>query len=374
MYKRIKTSLYIGISLLMASTAAGAQDVISTKGAGSTAAEPLFNLWSHAYAKVTGKKIHYNANGSSNGIEVLKDGNADFAITDIALPHENLIKDRLIQMPIAVSGVVPIFNLPGVKNAGLKLNSDLLAKIFTRQIKSWNSPQISVLNPGVSLPNQSIIVIAREDKSGTTYNFSGYLSNSNAEWATSMGTDYALKWDSEVIKVKGSRSVASLIKKTPYSISYIDFTFAVQEKLAFAALLNRSGKYVTPSSDTFTSSINSSQWVSTKKFNDSILNVKGDNSWPITYASFVVFKKEVVNVEPTIEALKFFTWDLMYGDRSLASVELTPLPTFLQAKAFRDMMMITTKEGNALQWSPVLSAKSISLANVGDGNGSSKAN
>lgn len=343
---------HISLGLLLASLQAIAfADPIS--GAGSSAAKPLYETWATAYQEKTSTALAYQPVGSSGGIKKIKEKTVDFGASDVAMSAEDLQANQLIQFPSAISGVVPIINLPGIKSGELKLSGEILAGIFSHQITRWNDAAIIALNPNATLPKAAIQVIARLDGSGTTYNFTDYLSRINPEWKAAFGANFLIKWPVEVQQVKGSSGIVAAVKQTSNSISYVDYNYVIQDKLTYVQLKNADGNFVNPKPANFEAALNHSRWKSQSDFNDMLTDKAGQNSWPITMGTFVIMPKISSAPEKTIAALKFFSWGFMQGDHYVNSLDFVHLPDSVQAKIFKQMMSIRDNKGNPLNWSPM---------------------
>lgn len=324
----------------------------TTNGVGSSAAAPLYNKWAEAYSKKTGSTLDYQAAGSSAGIKQIKARSVDFGASDVALTMSDLKKEKLIQFPSAISGVVPVVNLPSIKTGELKLNGELLADIFSRSIIFWDDAAIIKLNPNQRLPHKTIAVIVRQDGSGTTYNFTDYLSKISPSWAAKYGKNFTIKWHSDLIQIKGSSGISAGVEKTPYSISYIDYNYVLKDKLNYAVMKNREGRFVPPSASAFEAALNNSEWKSRGNFEQMLTDRPGNNSWPITMGTFVILPLNAQNPEKAIAVLKFFTWSFMNGDYLVNTVDLVRLPDSVQARIYREMTTVTDTLGKPLQWSP----------------------
>lgn len=322
-------------------------------GAGSSAAQPLYHAWATAYIQKNAGEISYEPIGSSGGIKKIKEKLVDFGASDIAMNAEDLEKFQFIQFPSAISGIVPVINLPGFKSGELKLTGLILAGIFSHQITKWNDDAIAALNPTLTLPKSTIVAIARVDGSGSTYTFTDYLSRIAPSWKANFGANFIIKWPAEVQQIKGSTGIAALVKRTPYSISYIDYNYVIQERLSFVQLKNSDGNFVTPTPATFESALNHSTWKTLGKFNEMLTDKSGASSWPITMGTFVIMPRVTTNNDKTIAVLKFFSWGFMQGDRYVNGLDFVHLPDAVQAKVFKQMTMITDSHGNHLNWSPL---------------------
>ena len=324
---------------------------IELKGAGSSAAAPLYRIWGEAYSKTNSNTLSYEPSGSSSGIKKIKESSVDFGASDVALPQADLKKFKLIQFPSAISGVVVIVNLPGIRSGDLHLNGDVIAKIFSGQIEEWNDPAIAALNPGVKLPSKTIQPFVRQDGSGTTYNFTDYLSKISKTWQTTFGKNFTINWNSKFTQVKGSSSISAAVRKTPYAISYIDYNYVVQDKLEVAQIQNHDGRYVMPSAEGFSAALAASSWKTQGTFEEMLTDKSGPKSWPITMGTFIITQQAAKNVETATATLKFFTWAFMNGDRFVNNVDFVRLPDALQARVFKEMTTVTDTVGKPLNWS-----------------------
>jgi len=320
-------------------------------GSGSSAAQPLYSLWADAYKKNPTVSINYRPIGSAGGIKQIKAREVDFGASDVALPASELALNKLVQFPSAISGVVPVINLPGLKEGELKLNGDILVGIFSLTISKWNDPAIAALNPGLILPKTDIIPIVRLDGSGTTYNFTDYLSTISPIWRTTLGTNFLIQWSKKILQVKGSSNIASTLKTTPGSISYIDYNYVVQEKLNYCQLQNSAGKFIRPNPASFTSALNNSRWKSHSDFSQTLSNKPGAASWPITMGTFIILPAIASNSSRAIASIQFFVWGFMQGDRYVNNLDLVHIPDQIQAKIFKTMTEITDQKGHPLNWS-----------------------
>ena len=321
------------------------------KGAGSSAAAPLYQKWADAYAKKGTATIDYQASGSSAGIKKIKENSVDFGASDVALPAADLKKSHLIQFPSAVSGVVIVVNLPGYKASEVRMNGELLSAIFAGHITQWNDPALAALNPSLHLPAKPIDVIVRQDGSGTTYNLTDYLSRVSKEWQSAFGKNFTIAWNSRLTQVKGSSAISAAIRKTPYSIGYIDYNYVVQDKLDAVLLQNHDGKFLLPTAETFSAALNNSGWKTQANFEEMLTDKAGLKSWPITMGTFIILPQAAANPEKMTSTLKFLTWAFMNGDHLVNSVDFVRLPDALQARAFKEMMTVTDSKGVPLNWS-----------------------
>jgi len=219
-------------------------------GAGASFIYPVMSKWSADYAKASGKQVNYQSIGSGGGIAQIKAGTVDFGSSDAPLTPEELAKFGLAQFPSVIGGVVPVINVPGVPSGALKLDGALLADIFLGKVKAWDDPRIVALNGGVKLPSKKITVVHRSDGSGTTFNFVNYLSKVSGDWKAKVGEGTSVKWPTG-IGGKGNEGVAAYVKQIKGGIGYVELSYALQNKMAYARLKNAAGNYVLPSDETF---------------------------------------------------------------------------------------------------------------------------
>ncbi len=216
-------------------------------GAGSTFVYPLFSKQFSEYNKKTGLKINYQSIGSGGGILQLTNKTVDFGDSDAPLNEEQAQKMGVpvLHIPMCSGAVVISYNLPEVKDT-LKLSPEVLADIFLGKISKWNDAKITALNPSVTLPGNSIVIAHRSDGSGTSNIFTDYLSKVSSEWKSKVGKGSSVNWPVG-LGGKGNEGVAGLVKQTPGAIGYIELAYAIQNKMAFAQIKNKSGNFITPS-------------------------------------------------------------------------------------------------------------------------------
>ena len=306
-------------------TAAHATDIT---GAGSTFVYPVLSKWSAAYASKTGNHVNYQSIGSGGGIAQIKAGTVDFGASDKPLPSKELAQSGLGQFPVVIGGIVPVMNVPGVRAGELKLDGAILAGIFLGQIKDWNDPAIAALNLGLKLPNARIAVVHRSDGSGTTFNFTNYLSKVSPAWKTKVGEGTAVQWPTG-IGGKGNEGVAAYVKQIKGSMGYVEYAYALQNKMAYALLKNSSGKYVRPNLDSFAAAAATANWAAAKDFNLVMTNASGEQAFPIAATTWVIMYKHPKNVERSKLAFDFFRWSLEHGQEQAKSLDYVPLPNSL---------------------------------------------
>nr|WP_256452133.1 phosphate ABC transporter substrate-binding protein PstS [Luteibacter aegosomatis] len=309
----------------------GAAQATDITGAGSSFVYPVLSKWAATYAETSGNKINYQSVGSGAGIAQIKEGTIDFGASDAPMSGEDLAKFGLGQFPSVVGGIVPVVNLQGVKAGELKLTGDVLAKIYMGQIAMWNDPAIAALNPGLKLTSTKITVVHRSDGSGTSFNFTNYLSKVSPEWASKVKFGTAVEWPAGV-GGKGNEGVAQYVRQIPGSIGYVEYAYAKKNAIAFAQMQNAAGKWVQPTAETFGAAAATADWASAKDFNVIMTNASGEQAWPITATTWIIMYKKSKNPSHSKVAFDFFKNALEKGQPAAASLDYVALPDSLVKK------------------------------------------
>jgi len=307
---------------LASAVPAGAANIT---GAGATFPYPIYSKWAEAYRAKTGVGLNYQSIGSGGGIKQILARTVDFGASDAPLEPAQLEKDSLVQFPMVMGGVVPVVNIEGIKPGALRLSGAVLADIYLGKISKWNAPAIAALNPGVKLPDQDITVVARSDGSGTTFIFTNYLSKLSAEWKDKAGNNTSVKWPAGV-SGKGNEGVAAYVQRLPGSIGYVEYAYALQNKMAYALLQNKDGNFVAPDDKTFRAAAANAQWDKAPGFYLLLTDQPGKESWPITGATFILMHKKQDKPENAAIALKFFDWAYEAGDKLALDLDYVPMP------------------------------------------------
>lgn len=297
-------------------------------GAGSTFVYPVMAKWAATYYTRTGKAINYQAIGSGSGIQQVKSGLVTFGATDMPLRPEELQASGLAQFPLVVGGVVPVVNLDRVGAGQVRLTGTLLAGIFQGKIVNWNDPTIAQANPGMAFPDQKIVVVHRNDRSGTTFNWTDYLSKVSSEWKGSVGAGATVKWPVGV-GANGNEGVSLYIRNVRGAIGYVELSYALQRKLPYTALQNQAGAFVQPTRDTFSAAVASASWAPQQDFYQVVTDAPGANAWPIADVVFVLMPRGANANGVTQDALAFFRWALREGQRDAAVEHYVALPPAL---------------------------------------------
>ncbi|HZP08510.1 MAG TPA: phosphate ABC transporter substrate-binding protein PstS [Methyloceanibacter sp.] len=294
-------------------------------GAGATFPYPIYAKWADAYKKETGIGLNYQSIGSGGGIKQIEAGTVTFGASDKPLPGEELDKFGLAQFPMVMGGIVPVINIEGVKPGEIVLDGPTLAKIFMGEVTKWDDEAIKKLNPKAKLPSQAIAVVHRSDGSGTTFNFTYYLSDVSADWKSKVGSDASVEWPTG-IGAKGNEGVANNVAQTKGSIGYVEYAYALQNKLTYTNMVNKAGKTVTPTSKTFQAAAADADWSSKPGFGVILANQPGDESWPMTAGTWILMYKQPKDTAASAEALKFFAWAYKNGDKMAEELDYIPMP------------------------------------------------
>lgn len=307
--------------------AAAANDKVGVgiSGAGASFVYPLISKWSADYNAATGNKVNYQSIGSGGGIAQIKAATVDFGSSDKPLPSDELAAAGLGQFPSAIGGVVPVVNLEGIAPGKLRLTPTLLADVFLGKIATWNAPAIAAANPGVALPSTKINLVHRSDGSGTSFNFTNYLSKVSPEWKAKVGEGTSVQWPGGV-GGKGNEGVASYVQQIKGSIGYVELAYAIQNKMTTVSLQNASGNWVQPSAESFAAAAAGADWKNAKDFNLVITNAAGADAWPITATNFILMHKQPKDAARAKAAREFFKWAFEQGQAQAAALDYVPLP------------------------------------------------
>lgn len=295
-------------------------------GSGSTFIAPLMAEWSARYHQLEGVQINYQSTGSGAGIRQIQEGIVDFAASDQPLTSEELAQWDLMQFPVAAGGIVPVVNLASVTSDEITLDGNTLAGIVLGEITRWNDPRIVALNPMLDLPADDIVVVSRSDGSGTTYNFTEYLSKVSAAFRDTVGIGNSVSWPVG-IGGRGNAGVAATVQRIPGSIGYVEFAYAQTNNLTWTKLVNQSGYAVGPSLDGFQAASDQADWESHPDYDVLITDQAGSTTWPIAANTFVLLPKNNLSEDRVNAILDFFRWTNQQEGRSLAlGLDYVPLP------------------------------------------------
>jgi phosphate transport system substrate-binding protein len=298
---------------------------VEISGAGATFPYPVYAKWADTYKKETGVGLNYQSIGSGGGIKQIEAKTVTFGATDAPLKGPELDKYGLVQFPMVMGGIVPVVNIDGVAAGELVLDGPTLGGIFLGTIKTWDDPAIKKLNPNAKLPSQAIAVVHRSDGSGTTFNFTYYLAEVSPDWKSKVGSATSVEWPVG-IGAKGNEGVSNNVSQTKGSIGYVEYAYALQNKLVYTKLINKEGKAVGPTSAAFQAAAANADWNSAPGYGVILANQPGAESWPMTAATFILIHKQPDDAAAATEALKFFAWAYAKGDKMAEELDYVPMP------------------------------------------------
>jgi phosphate transport system substrate-binding protein len=299
-------------------------------GAGATFPYPIYAKWAEAYKKETGVGLNYQSIGSSGGIRQINAKTVTFGATDAPVKGEDLDKNGQVQFPAVIGGTVPVFNLDGFAPGELRVTGPVLAEMFMGTITKWNDPKLVALNPGKKLPDENITVVHRADGSGTTFNWTDYLTVVSKEWAEKVGRGAAVKWPAaSSVGGKGNEGVAANVTRIKGSIGYVEYAYAKKNKIPHLKLQNKDGVFVDPDDKTFAAAAAGADWFSVPGMGLSIVDQKGKDAWPVSTASFIIMYKDPADKSQSQEVLKFFDWAFKNGKQLALELDYVPLPDTL---------------------------------------------
>jgi phosphate transport system substrate-binding protein len=305
--------------------ASGAHAAQNLSGAGATFPQPVYQQWAQQYQAETGVGVNYQAIGSGGGIKQIEAKTVEFGASDKPLKPEVLDKDGLYQFPTVMGGVVPVINVPGIGAGQLKLTGPVLADIFLGKVTRWNDPEIARLNPGLKLPPLPITTVHRSDGSGTNFLFTSYLAGVSPAFASTVGASDSVQWPTG-LGGKGNPGVAAFVVQTVGSIGYVEYAYALQNRIAYALLQNKDGQFPKPGAASFASAAAHADWPHASGNYQLLLDQTGANSWPITGATFILVYRRPTDAASSAAVLKFFDWAYAKGDAAAAKLDYVPLP------------------------------------------------
>ncbi|GHU27908.1 phosphate-binding protein PstS [Betaproteobacteria bacterium] len=334
----------IAAACLMTLSTAGfqAQAADDVTGAGASFPAPLYTRWAADYNKETGHRINYQSIGSSAGLKQIEAKTVDFGASDAPLTDAVLQEKGLVQFPMAVGGIVPIVNIQGIEPGQLKLDGKVLGDIYLGKITKWNAAAIAAINPGLKLPDVDIAVVRRADGSGTSFGFTNYLSKVNPEWKEKVGEGTAVNWPTG-LGGKGNEGVSAFVGKLDGAIGYVEYAYAKRNKLAHTQMQNSAGKFVQPSEASFKAAAAGAEWE--KSFYQILTDQPGDESWPVTSATFIVMHKTQDKPAQAAAALNFFAWAYQNGDAEASKLDYVSMPPSVKAISAKAWQSIADASG-----------------------------
>ncbi|MCH9742550.1 MAG: phosphate ABC transporter substrate-binding protein PstS [Proteobacteria bacterium] len=324
--KKLVVGSATAIGLIMSLSAQADTTVIT--GAGSSFAYPIISKWAEAYSKETGVQVNYQSVGSGAGVKQIIANTVDFGASDDPLTVEKLDAEGLTQWPLIMGGIVPVVNLEGVKPGEVVLSGEVLADIMAGKIAKWNDAAIAKLNAGVKLPDLAITVVHRSDASGTTAIFTNYLAKASESWKKESGEGTTVNWAAKGnLGGKGNEGVASYTSRIKGSIGYVEYAYALQNKLTYTDMINHDGKRVAPASKNFAAAAAGADWKGTPGYRVVLTNQPGADSWPITGSTFAIVHTQPNNPAQVKAVLDFFKWSMANGQKDAESLFYIPIPS-----------------------------------------------
>lgn len=319
-------------------TGASAQMLIN--GAGATFPYPIYSKWFDEYAKVDPSvRFNYQSIGSGGGQKQITAQTVDFGASDGPMSDENLAKapGRILHIPTVAGADVITYNLPG--NPKLKLDGETVVNLFLGNITKWNDPKIAALNPGVALPDLSIIPVHRSDGSGTTFIFTDYLSSINPVWADSVGKGTSVKWPASIgIGAKGNEGVAGQVKQLSGAVGYVELIYAKQNQMPYADIKNAAGNFITPTLESVTAALATAKIPDDFRF--SMVNAPGDNTYPIAGTTWLLVYEKQKDPAKGKKLVEFLNWALTKGEGMASSLDYASLPEGVQQRVLERIKTI----------------------------------
>jgi phosphate transport system substrate-binding protein len=314
--------------LALVAVGASAQNI---NAAGSTFVYPIANKWFSEYSQLhPNVHINYQSIGSGGGIRQASEGTIDFGASDMPMNDDQLkgAKVKLMHIPTVLGAVVPVYNIPGV-NQDLNFSGDVIADIYLGKISKWNDPRISKDNPGVNLPDKSILPVYRSDGSGTTFVFTDYLSKVSPEWNKNVGKNTSVKWPTGIGQ-KGNEGVAGMVRQSPNSFGYVELIYALQNKMPYAQVRNLSGKFVKATTDSVTAAAAASAKSMPADYRVSITNASGPAVYPISSFTWFLIPTHSTDPVKAKTVADFLGWMLDHGENEASLMGYAPLPKPVQ--------------------------------------------
>jgi phosphate transport system substrate-binding protein len=308
------------------SLAASAQQIT---GAGGTFPAPVYAKWGEAAKAAIGIELNYQAIGSGGGQNQITNRTVDFGASDAPMDAAKLTSANLLQFPTVMGAVVPIVNIPDVKEDELKLTGEVLADIYAGKITKWNDPKLVELNHGVKLPNLAIAPVYRAEASGTSFVWTSYLSAVSPDWKSSVGANTSVKWPAGA-GAKGNDGVAATVGHTRGAIGYVENAYATQNHLITTQLRNKAGNFVKPTTASYTAAASAADWAGAPNFAVSLIDLNGATVWPIVSPTFILLPKDPKDAAHSANVMKFFDWTYKSGGKIATDLDYIPLPASVQ--------------------------------------------
>ena len=338
----MKLRLIAVLTAMMAAGVAAAQ-TIQINGAGATFPNPIYSKWFSEYNKLhPNVQINYQPIGSGGGIRQLTAQTVFFGATDGPMTNDQIYAAGvpILHLPTVLGGVVPIYEIPGVSSE-LRFTGPVLADIFLGKITKWNDAAIRSINPGVNLPNADITVVHRSDGSGTSYIWCDYLAKVSPDYKKTVGVATSVNWPVGV-GGKGNDGVAGLVKQTPGAIGYVELIYALQNKIPYGSVQNAAGEFVRASTETVSNAAAQAAKSMPKDFRVSITNAPGQNVYPISSFTWLLFYENPKDKARARVMVDFMKWVFSQGQQFAPDLGYAPLPKEVVALATQALARIKT--------------------------------
>ena len=329
------------VILLLCSAALASQLI---NGAGATFPYPLYSKWFSEYQKIDPKtQINYQSIGSGGGIRQFTEKTVDFGATDTPMSQEQLNKspESILHIPTVLGAVALTYHITGVPKSGLKLTPSIISDLFLGKIQKWNDPKIAQLNPQISLPDESVIIVRRSDGSGTTAVFTDYLSKVSPEWKQKVGSATSVRWPVG-LGGKGNEGIAGLIKQTPGTLGYVELVYAENNHLSYAAIQNKSGDFILPTVKAVTAAADSMKGKIPEDFRVSITDPAGKNAYPISSFTYILVYAKMAK-EKGQSLVQFLHWAMKDGQSYAENLHYSPLPQSLAKRVDKKISEISLR-------------------------------
>jgi len=324
----IPVAMLIAASGCTSGDTGSAATVSGLTGAGATFPSPIYTRWFDEYNRATGLQINYQSIGSGGGIRQFTAGTVDFGATDGPMKDEEIaaVGGNVLHIPTVIGAVVLTYNLPSLGDTRLTLDGQTIADMYLGRITRWNDRRIAALNPAVGLPDAEVVLVHRSDGSGTSFIFTDYLSKVSPDWRNQVGAGKSLQWPAG-IGAKGNEGVTQQVKQLEGSIGYVELIYALSNRLAYAAVLNKSGQVVVPSLASASAAAAGVDWAADTDFRVSITDARGPGAYPIASFTWLLIKQD--NPDPAKGAAikKYLEWMVSPAAQNIASeLGYAPLP------------------------------------------------
>jgi phosphate transport system substrate-binding protein len=336
-----------GLLLLLLTASVRPAGALDIRGAGATFPAPLYLAWGSQYARQSGTRLFFEAQGSGIGLDRIRAHSVDFGASDVPMTPEELQQYDLLQFPTVVGGVVPVINIAGIQPGELRLTGAVLAQIYLGKVKRWNDRVIAELNPTIRLPAANITVVHRAEPSGSTLLWTSYLSHISPDWARDVGASLSPRWPVGVAGT-GNGGVASYVQRTRFTIGYVEYFYSRDHHLSDVLLRNRSGAFVQASRDTFRAASEAIAWTSAQTMLQLAPDREGEHCWPITGASFILMPMHTEHAEQARATLAFFDWALHAGATTIDSLDYVPIPATALAQLTLAWRSVTDRAGREI--------------------------